>query len=162
PPNANFAGAVVSIIGSKVNVFQPDPSGDCRLDLQAEAVGSKGCRWSIPIIADDGTPWAMTNTGEGFRFTSADPITPLPALAVLAISPDGALKWRSPDAKGLTTIPVIGSDGMVYWGSQDHRLYAIDPKSPAAFAWSFPTGGATTSPAIGVDGTIYFGSADEY
>jgi outer membrane protein assembly factor BamB len=257
PPNANFAGAVVSIVGDKVNIFQPDPETDCRLDLKFEAIGSKGCRWSMPVIADDGTMWAMTNTGEGFRFTSADTIKHQPALSVLdalsascanqsycnvtqlgavvrtqgttrlayvptgsgvmvfkstmgkgfifepgdpfllqcpswenrmpAIGPDGTLyvslqyvfnqtdqhlavcaidgngvfKWRSPDAKGLTTIPVIGSDGMVYFGSADHRLYALDPKAPKAFAWTFPTGGATTSPAIGVDGTLYFGSEDE-
>lgn len=254
PKNANGAGAVISIVGDAMNVYQPDPWVDCRLDSVTEVGGSRACRWSQPILADDGALWAMTNTGEGFRFTApgAKPertvsvldtlkascnnqtycnISQLGAvvrqdkgetwayvptggglmvyrganvaslavqntvqqcpswgnhvpaigrdgtlylslqwvfgqkdqhLAVCAVDPNGAFKWRSPDAKGQTTAPVIGPDDTMYFGSADQRLYALDLHDHAAFKWTFATGGPTTAPAIGEDGTIYFGSGDEY
>ena len=57
--------------------------------------------------------------------------------------------------------PAIGSDGTVYVGSADTKLYAINSKSGEK-KWEFETGGAvTSSPAIGSDGTVYVGSVDK-
>jgi len=54
--------------------------------------------------------------------------------------------------------PAIGSDGTVYVGSNDNKLYAINGKSGVKL-WEFETGGwVTSSPAIGPDGTVYVGS----
>ena len=54
--------------------------------------------------------------------------------------------------------PAIGSDGTVYVGSDDKKLYAINPKSGVKL-WEFKTGdGVNPSPAIGSDGTVYVGS----
>ena len=56
--------------------------------------------------------------------------------------------------------PSIGSDGTVYVGSEDGKLYAFNPKSGAKL-WEFKTGsGVESSPAISSDGTVYFGSDD--
>ena len=56
--------------------------------------------------------------------------------------------------------PAIGSDGTVYVGSYDKKLYAINGKSGVKL-WEFETGGAVdSSPAIGSDGTVYVGSND--
>jgi outer membrane protein assembly factor BamB len=213
----------------------------------------------MPVITDDGTVWAMTNTGEGFAFNSSDPIKGRPVISILdaeqkscqgqgycnvsqlgaivrtqgtqrmafiptgagvlvftqqqgakswtldlqtsagllqcpswgnrfpaigrdgtiylslenvfdfskvhfgvcAIGPTGMLKWKSPQATSWTTSPVIGSDDVMYFGSNDQRVYAVDLADPSQFKWTFPTGGGTTSPAVGVDNTLYFGSADE-
>jgi outer membrane protein assembly factor BamB len=53
--------------------------------------------------------------------------------------------------------PAIGSDGAVYVGSNDKKLYAI--KSDGTFKWSYQTGDIIySSPAIGSDGTVYVGS----
>jgi outer membrane protein assembly factor BamB len=55
--------------------------------------------------------------------------------------------------------PAIGSDGTIYVGSCDNKLYAIKPDG--TLKWSFPTGyWVFSSPAIGSDGTIYVGSYD--
>ena len=55
--------------------------------------------------------------------------------------------------------PAIGSDGAVYVGSDDKKLYAINGKNGAKL-WEFRTGGEVrSSPAIGSDGTVYVGSA---
>jgi len=57
--------------------------------------------------------------------------------------------------------PAIGSDGTVYVGSYDNKLYAINGKSGVKL-WEFKTGEpVTSSPAIGSDGTIYVGSNDK-
>jgi outer membrane protein assembly factor BamB len=57
--------------------------------------------------------------------------------------------------------PAIGSDGTVYVGSGDHKLYAINGKSGVKL-WEFETGGEVySSPAIGSDGTVYVGSWDK-
>jgi outer membrane protein assembly factor BamB len=57
--------------------------------------------------------------------------------------------------------PAIGSDGTVYVGSMDNKLYAINGQSGVKL-WEFETGEAIgdSSPAIGSDGTVYVGSYD--
>ena len=57
--------------------------------------------------------------------------------------------------------PAIGSDGTVYVGSADNKLYAINGKSGVKL-WEFKTGHYVySSPAIGSDGTVYVGSGDK-
>ena len=57
--------------------------------------------------------------------------------------------------------PAIGSDGTVYVGSVDKKVYAINGKSGDKL-WEFITGSNVwSSPAIGPDGTVYVGSADK-
>ena len=64
-------------------------------------------------------------------------------------------------AYGVTSSPAIGSDGTVYVGSWDNKLYAINGKTGAKL-WEFVTGGwVSSSPAIGSDGTVYVGSNDK-
>ncbi len=53
----------------------------------------------------------------------------------------------------------IGSDGTLYFGSYDNKLYAVNPNGIQR--WNFTTGGSIEpSPAIGSDGTLYVGSRD--
>jgi len=57
--------------------------------------------------------------------------------------------------------PAIGSDGTVFFGSEDKKLYAINGKSELKL-WEFETGGRViSSPAFGSDGTVYVGSGDK-
>jgi Leucine-rich repeat (LRR) protein len=56
--------------------------------------------------------------------------------------------------------PAIGSDGTVYVGSEDNKLYALSGKSGVKL-WEFETGSyVVSSPAIGSDGTVYVGSGN--
>ena len=56
--------------------------------------------------------------------------------------------------------PAIGSDGTVYVGSEDNKLYALNGKTGVKL-WEFGTGNVVaSSPAIGSDGTVYVGSMD--
>ncbi len=68
--------------------------------------------------------------------------------------------WQFVMGNGTRSSPAIGSDGTVYVGSVDKKLYAINGKSGDKL-WEFKTGRpVTSSPAIGSDGTVYVGSAD--
>jgi len=56
--------------------------------------------------------------------------------------------------------PAIAMDGTIYVGSDDGKVYAINPDG--TLKWNYTTGGVVeSSPAIGSDGTVYVGSADD-
>ena len=70
----------------------------------------------------------------------------------------GTALWEFETEDFVRSSPAIGSDGTVYVGSWDNKLYAINGKSGVKL-WEFETGDAVeSSPAIGSDGTVYVGS----
>jgi len=70
------------------------------------------------------------------------------------------LKWTFATGDLVESSPAIATDGTIYVGSHDGKIYAINPDG--TLKWSYTTGGAvTSSPAIGSDGTIYVGSRDD-
>ena len=75
---------------------------------------------------------------------------------------NGALKWAFSAGGPLkSSSPVIAADGTMYVGSDDNKLYAINPDG--TLRWTFATGGVIdSSPAIGSDGTVYVGSDDNH
>ena len=57
--------------------------------------------------------------------------------------------------------PAVGNDGTIYVGSDDYKLYAINPDGSKK--WAYDTGEwVMSSPTIGSDGTIYVASEDGY
>ena len=73
----------------------------------------------------------------------------------------GAPIWEFETGGIVESSPAIGSDGTVYVGSHDKKLYAINGKSGVKL-WEFETGQLVgSSPAIGSDGTVYVGSKDK-
>jgi glucose dehydrogenase len=72
----------------------------------------------------------------------------------------GVKLWEFETGGSVDSSPAIGSDGTVYVGSRDNKLYAINGKSGVKL-WEFETGSyVSSSPAIGSDGTVYVGSHD--
>ncbi|SFD85081.1 PQQ-like domain-containing protein [Thiohalospira halophila DSM 15071] len=80
--------------------------------------------------------------------------------------------WPTPDAEGakgnknwvfeagnwVDSSPAIGADGTVYVGSDDSKVYALDP-GDSSEQWAYDTGDwIKSSPIIGVDDTVYVGS----
>ena len=56
--------------------------------------------------------------------------------------------------------PAVATDGTVYFGSDDNRVYAVNPDG--TLKWSRATNGdVQSSPAIGVGGIVYVGSDDD-
>jgi outer membrane protein assembly factor BamB len=69
------------------------------------------------------------------------------------------LKWRYATGGPITSSPAISAGGMIYVGSHDGYIYAINRSGGPG--WRFATGAAVeSSPAIGSDGTVYVGSND--
>ena len=86
---------------------------------------------------------------EGDGAIGTTPIKPVAALWV----------FKTGDSVfGVNSSPAIGSDGTVYVGSRDKKIYALNCKNGVKL-WEFETGGwVFSSPAIGSDGTVYVGS----
>jgi len=89
---------------------------------------------------------------------------------IVAITPGGALDWEFYLGSDFDSMPVVGSDGTVYFGADDGNLYAINPEDRnnsetfpvSGREWTFSTGGAVdTTPAIAPDGTILVVSEDD-
>jgi outer membrane protein assembly factor BamB len=76
-------------------------------------------------------------------------------------SNNGTIKWKFKTDNHIFSSPAIGIDGTIYFGSEDEKIYAINPNG--TLKWKFKTGHAVlSSPAIGNDGTVYCGSHDTY
>ncbi|MCK5261625.1 MAG: PQQ-like beta-propeller repeat protein, partial [Thermoplasmatales archaeon] len=70
----------------------------------------------------------------------------------------GFEKWRF-KCDGVDS-PIIGDDGIIYFGDNDWDIYAIYPNG--TLKWTYHTGGDITSaPALAEDGTLYVGSWDD-
>ena len=50
-------------------------------------------------------------------------------------------------------------NGVVYVGSDDHSLHAVDAAT-GKVKWKYPTGGKVQSSPLVLDGLVYFGSRD--
>ena len=69
------------------------------------------------------------------------------------------LVWSQPTGGAIYSSPTIGSDGTVYVGSGDDKLYAFYPDG--GVKWTYQAGEwVDSTPAIADDGTIYVGSWD--
>lgn len=67
------------------------------------------------------------------------------------------VKWTFETGGRVYSSPVIGADETVYFGSDDHWLYAV--RANGIQKWRFETVGVIRgAPAIGLDGTIYVAS----
>ena len=78
-----------------------------------------------------------------------------------AVQKPGTVLWEFITGDVVASSPAIGSDGTVYVGSVDQKLYAINGKTGVKL-WEFETGNfVLSSPAIGSDGTVYVGSYDK-
>ena len=75
----------------------------------------------------------------------------------------GKLKWRVSTAGPVTSSPAIDKNGIVYVGSADNNIYAINGET-GVIAWKYQTGGSInfSSPAIDINGIVYIGSYDGY
>ena len=70
------------------------------------------------------------------------------------------MKWSYATSDEVRSSPTIGSDGTVYFGSYEGRLYALNADGSLRWASSGFTDSVFSSPAVDSEGTIYIGSHD--
>ena len=97
---------------------------------------------------------AVTSASGGTAYSSESTLN-------ITLAP-GAKIWDFVTGGAVNSSPAIGSDGTVYVGSNDRKLYAINSQTGAKL-WEFEAGHDfnSSSPAIGSDGTVYVGSWDK-
>jgi outer membrane protein assembly factor BamB len=71
-------------------------------------------------------------------------------------------KWTFTTGGKINSSPVIGADGTIYIGSDDGKLYAVNPDGTKK--WEFTTNAKILygSALVAADGTIYIGSIDNF
>ena len=69
-------------------------------------------------------------------------------------------RWEFLAGSPVHSSPAIGADGTIYVGSDDGKLYAVNPNGSKRWEFLTTGSGVSSSPAIGADGTIYVGSLD--
>ncbi len=109
-----------------------------------------------PVIGKDGIVYAtgLTNASTG-KLTALN-------------KEDGNVIWEFTDTGSLLaarTTPAIAPDGTIYFGSDNDRLYAVNPDGSKK--WTFPipvdsnNDDGHSSPTVGSDGTVYIGSSSD-
>ncbi len=82
---------------------------------------------------------------------------------IFAVSTAGVLKWSSPPAEVKLPDAVISglafSDGQLYYGSTDGKVYALDAGSGGP-VWNFETGDKIWATPVIENGVVYIGSFD--
>jgi outer membrane protein assembly factor BamB len=129
-------------------LFALNPGGGLKWE-----VNTGGNLESAPAIGEDGTLYLT-----GYQYPNG---------VLHAISSSGIILWTSSVATmavgGVNSSPVIATDGTIYVGANDSKLYAINPDG--TLKWSFTTPAYSYSgstPAIGDDGTIYYAGDSQY
>ena len=76
-------------------------------------------------------------------------------------SVSGEQKWKFTAEGSIASVPALGVDGTIYFGSDDTNLYAINPDG--SLKWKYKADGPIhDSPTVGINGNIYVGSFDTY
>ena len=70
----------------------------------------------------------------------------------------GSLAWKFPTGAAIWSSPAV-VNGVVYFGSEDHYVYALNAKTGKEL-WKYPTRGMVQSSPAVVDGVLYVGSDD--
>jgi outer membrane protein assembly factor BamB len=117
-----------------------------------------------PVASNDDSISYNTDSLLSFNATAGQ----LYYFAVDSADPDGGdftltlvdSVWQYPSGDEVTSSPAVGSDGTIYFGSQDGYLYAINPDGTLKWSRSLGTSITLSSPAIGADGTVYVGTDD--
>ena len=78
---------------------------------------------------------------------------------LVALSPQGKIKWEFKTFCDIKSSPAIGNDGTIYFGARDRKFYAVSGAGKGK--WTFATEGwIDSSPAIATNGNLYFGGWD--
>ena len=114
-----------------------NPAWTCELDGRQRRI------YAAPAIGDDGVLYCGFDQG------------------LCAVTSSGTKAWTFETVHDVRTTPAIAADGTIYFGCEDHYLYALNRDS--TLKWRYHIGsGVRSSPVIGQDGRVYVGSSNGY
>ena len=114
-----------------------NPAWTCELDGRQRRI------YAAPAIGDDGVLYCGFDQG------------------LCAVTSSGTKAWTFETVHDVRTTPAIAADGTIYFGCEDHYLYALNRDS--TLKWRYHIGrGVRSSPVIGQDGRVYVASYDGY
>ena len=156
------AGILFSALVAQMEELTGDEEG-CLGDLIADT--------DVAELVASALPDAGPLGGEvGLEFTSGllecIPRLILPGLILPGDGPevpapsDESFLWRYPTGGWVVNAPTV-ADGVVYVGSDDNSLYALDA-STGELLWSFETGDVIRSSPTVTGGVVYVGSNDNH
>jgi len=159
-------------------LFNPDNNADAAVSNSGNGLNwNPWCTWEASACNGNGNEAYKAYLSEARMALGISP-TPKPTPSGLANSPwpvfhhdlqhtgrspytgptSARVEWTYTAGSYVNSSPAIGTDGTVYTGSEDGKLYAISPEG--SLKWSYLTGGGISSPAIGADGSVYVGSSN--
>lgn len=95
---------------------------------------------------------------KAYNFSGSSKWSNVVSVRTLPASP-GNLKWKFLTGGKIYSSPAIDSNGVVYVGSEDGNLYAVNPNG--TMKWKFPAVGTPSCPSIGARGTVYIRSGSD-
>lgn len=120
-------------------------------------LATTGARVAVLATAG-GATWLIlsqsAHTGSSYTPTA----TPLHILTTTPSQGPGTLRWLFPTGDEVNSSPTV-ANGVVYVGSDDHNLYAVDASTDIE-RWRFPTRGFVRSTSTVANGVVYVGSFD--
>jgi outer membrane protein assembly factor BamB len=136
-------------MGNEIRAIDPD-------GITTRWVRAIGTDNFTPVVGENGIVYVA-----GATSSSAGKLTALNKTT-------GAVLWEFTDSGSLgvvRTTPAIAPDGMIYFGSKDDLLYAVNPDGSKK--WTFPIPVASdddvgySSPTVGSEGEVYIGSSSD-
>lgn len=151
PAPPNFPG----LAADGLTIYASVPAGQLSA-IDAET-GSR--LWTYPLEPESGLPLVFTEVAlgsDGSRLYTGSYDSSLYALTVS----EGAATplWQYETGDIIVGAPAY-AEGMVFIGSSDHVLYALDAES-GALRWQFETGNTIWAPPLVADGRVYAASMD--
>ncbi|MCW8126990.1 PQQ-binding-like beta-propeller repeat protein [Microbulbifer halophilus] len=81
--------------------------------------------------------------------------------SLYAVTPDAIQKWRLETGGEIVSSAVLDEDRVLYFGSMDGVLYAVNAPN-GSVKWTFPAnGGIAKSPVLAGDNTLYFTTVED-
>ncbi len=184
--NGGIASSPAVDESSKYVVFGSEDTNIYALDVRSGRIAwtqqTKGRVRSSPRVAhdhvfvgsDDGKVYAMNvlNGRQLWAFDTGAPVRCRPAVTndmvivgcesgeIFGISLSGQRKWSYRTRGAIYSSPYVDpNEGVVYFGSSDHFIYALDANSGVS-SWRVRTTGPIIGSPVESKGLLYFGSTD--
>lgn len=151
------AEGMIYVLGPIATAYRYDPRANTWLTLDSmpeNAYGLASVAGSIYAIGQHATFQGIRAAWPAFHH---DPERT--GRSPFAGPQTNSVAWTFTTGGAVYSSPAVDGAGTIYVGSEDAKLYAVNPDGTEA--WSYTTGGAVnSSPAIAPDESIYVGSDD--